>query len=84
VIPIKLSARTELSLEWTNLFSRLAKRRAHLGLSRLARYASDQGIEPEGVNDELIQNFIAAGFQVDLLLDDDRERERKSRALTDL
>ena len=60
VIPIKLNVKAEFSPEWVNLFSRLAGRTAHLGLSRLARYASDQGIAPEGINDELIDGFIAA------------------------
>jgi integrase len=60
VIPIRLNVKAEFSPEWVVLFSRLAGRKAHLGLSRLARYASDQGIAPEGINDEVIDGFIAA------------------------
>jgi integrase len=60
VIPTELNVKAKLSPEWVDLFSRLASRKAHLGLSRLARYASDQGITPEGINDEVIDGFIAA------------------------
>ena len=60
VIPIKLSVRAKLSPEWIDFFTRLAGRKAHLGLSRLARYAGVQGIPPEGINDEVINGFIAA------------------------
>jgi hypothetical protein len=49
----------ELSHAWVDLFSRLAGRRAHLGLSRLARYASTQGINPGGINGEVINDLIA-------------------------
>jgi integrase len=60
VIAIKLNVNTKLIPEWVDLFSRLASRKAHFGLSRLARYASEQGIAPEGINDEVIDGFIAA------------------------
>jgi hypothetical protein len=43
VIPIKLNVKAEFSPEWVDLFSRLAGRKAHLGLSRLARYAQRSG-----------------------------------------
>ena len=59
-IPVELTTRRKLSPSWDQLFARLAKRRAHLGLSRLARYASEHGIEPEEVNDQVIANLIAA------------------------
>ena len=49
-----------MSLDWVDLFERLSGRRAHIGLSRLARYASGQGIAPKGVNDEVIGGFIVA------------------------
>ncbi len=59
-IAIKPTAKRKLSPHWEDLFSRLAERRAHLGLSRLARYASEHGIAPEEVNDEVITNLITA------------------------
>ena len=49
-----------LSPEWAKLFKRLSGRRAHIGLSRLARYASARGIKPGDVNDDVIVGFIAA------------------------
>jgi integrase len=49
-----------LSPEWAKLFKRLSGRRAHIGLSRLARYASARGIKPGDVNDDVIVAFIAA------------------------
>jgi integrase len=60
VIPIKLNGKAKLSPEWIDLLSRLSKQRAHLGLARLARFASDQGIKPEGMNDRVIDEFMAA------------------------
>jgi integrase len=60
VSPVKAEAKSPLSLDWVDLFERLSGRRAHIGLSRLARYASGQGIAPKGVNDEVIGGFIVA------------------------
>lgn len=54
------NAKNALSAAWRELFKRLSGRRAHLGLSRLARYASANGIEPGTVNDEVIVSFIGA------------------------
>jgi hypothetical protein len=59
-IPVEATTRRELRPSWDALFARLAKRRAHLGLSRLARYASEHGIEPEEVNDQVVTNLIGA------------------------
>ena len=59
-VAIRPAAKRKLSPGWDDLFARLASRRAHLGLSRLARYASAHGIEPEEVNNEVITNLIAA------------------------
>jgi hypothetical protein len=42
------------------LFARLSRKRAHLGLSRFARYASARGIDPEAVNDAIVADFINA------------------------
>jgi integrase len=49
-----------LSPAWVELFRRLAGRRAHIGLSRLARYAIAWGIDPKDVNDKAIEGFIAS------------------------
>jgi integrase len=59
-IPVEATTKRKLSARWDDLFARLAKRRAHLGLSRLARYAGEHRIEPEEVNDAVISNLIAA------------------------
>jgi hypothetical protein len=58
LIPLTANPRAELSPEWIELFDRVSERRAHLGLSRLARYASAQGITPGGINDEVVGGFI--------------------------
>ena len=55
-----VAGRKSLSPEWAKLFGCLSSRRAHIGLSRLASYASAQGIKPSEINDELIAGFIAA------------------------
>jgi integrase len=60
VLPIKSGAKGSLSREWVKLFETLKGRRAHIGLSRLARHASVEGIEPKDVNDAVIDRFIAA------------------------
>jgi integrase len=53
-------AKNALSVAWRELFKRLSGRRAHLGLSRLAGYASANGIEPGTVDDEVIVSFVGA------------------------
>ena len=45
---------------WRRLFATLSGKRAHLGLSRFARYASVRGIAPDEVDDSIIADFIAA------------------------
>ena len=52
--------------EWVELLERLSGRRAQIGLSRLARYASAHGITPGDVNDAVIVGFIAAVRQESL------------------
>ena len=52
------SARTPLSPKWKKLFAKLTARRAHLGLSRLARHGSAKGVAPEQINDAAIEAFI--------------------------
>ena len=49
-----------MSPAWVDLFERLSGRRAHIGLSRLARFASARGIAPKDINDEVIGDLIAA------------------------
>jgi hypothetical protein len=58
--PMKIESKAALSPEWRQLFARLSGRRASLGLSRLGHYASAKGIQPEGVNDEIIDGLMAA------------------------
>jgi integrase len=53
------SARVPLSPAWQALRQELSTRRAHLGLSRFVRYASERGIAPSGVDDSTIEAFIA-------------------------
>jgi integrase len=60
VMPVRVGVKKALRPSWIELFRGLAGRRAHLGLSRLARYASTQGIEPDEINDEVIVGFITA------------------------
>ena len=42
--PVKAELKAPLSPAWLDLFERLSGRRAHIGLSRLARYASARGV----------------------------------------
>src|SRR5262245_1030418 len=49
-----------LSPEWVELLKRLSGRRAQIGFSRLARYASAHDIKPGEVNDDVIDDFIAS------------------------
>src|ERR1035437_4547712 len=58
--PIQRPARTPLSPAWKKLFTGLSGRRAHLGLSRLARHASAKGIEPQEIDNATIETFITA------------------------
>jgi integrase len=60
LMPMRPWHKGRLGPAWRQLFARLSRRRAHLGLSRFARYASAQGIHPEAVNDATVANFITA------------------------
>ena len=60
VRPLKIELRSPLNPDWVDFFERLSGRRAHIGLSRLARYASSKGIPPKGITDEAIAEFIAS------------------------
>jgi integrase len=59
ILPVKNGTKSGLSPEWVKLFEALKGRRAHTGLSRLARYASAEGVEPRDINDGVIDRFIA-------------------------
>jgi integrase len=54
------TAKKPLSPAWVKLFGRVSGRRAHIGLCRLAGYASAHGIDPGEINDDVIAGFIAA------------------------
>jgi integrase len=56
---IRGGATRPMSPAWVELFRRLSGRRPHIGLSRLARYASSQGIEPKDIDDHAIDKFMA-------------------------
>jgi integrase len=58
--PIPRVAKAPLSTGWKKLMAKLSGRRAHLGLSRLARYASAKGLEPEEISDAALADFIKA------------------------
>jgi integrase len=58
-LPIESQRKLPLSPAWLELFNRLSGRRAHIGLSRLARFASAHGIAPKDVNDEVIGDLVA-------------------------
>ena len=58
VTPLTAAGRSPLSPAWADLFVRLSGRRAHIGLSRLARYASRQGITPADTNDDVLRGFM--------------------------
>ena len=60
LMPMRQWHKGRLAPAWRQLFARLSRRRAHLGLSRFARYASARGIDPEAVNDATVADFITA------------------------
>jgi integrase len=57
--PVRTFARTPLSPAWKTFFAKLKQKRAHIGLGRLARYASANGIKPQNIDDSAIHAFIA-------------------------
>jgi integrase len=60
LIALKPTGKSPLSPAWADLFEHLSGRRAHIGLSRLARFASARGLAPQEINDEVIAELIAA------------------------
>src|SRR5262245_8658892 len=59
-VKVKSTGKPVLSPAWVELFARLSGRRAHIGLSRLARFASARGLAPKDMNDGVIAELIAA------------------------
>jgi hypothetical protein len=59
-VKVKLPGMPILSPAWLDLFGRLSGRRAHIGLSRLARFASARGLAPKDISDDVIAELIAA------------------------
>jgi hypothetical protein len=57
---VERSAKTPLSAAWSNLMAKLSDKRAQIGLSRFARYASANGIEPEQIDAVAVERCIAA------------------------
>jgi integrase len=49
-----------LSPGWTRLLDKLPNRRGGIGLARLARHASQEGIEPDQIDDAALERFITA------------------------
>jgi integrase len=62
LVPGKLESRGKpvLSPAWVDLFARLSGQRAHIGLSRLARFASARGLAPKEITDGVIGELMAA------------------------
>jgi integrase len=58
--PIPRVAKIPLNTGWKKLMAELSAKRTHLGLSRLARYASAKGLEPEEIDDAALTDFISA------------------------
>jgi hypothetical protein len=57
--PVLTSSKAALSPPWADLLTRLPAKRARIGLSRLARFASAVGITPGEINDQALERFIA-------------------------
>jgi integrase len=58
--PVRSPGKAALSPAWSALLAKLPKRREGIGLSRLARHASAQGMAPQQINDAVLAGFIAA------------------------
>jgi integrase len=58
-VKVKSPGNPVLSPTWIDLFARLSGRRAHIGLSRLARFASTRGLAPKEINDEVIGELMS-------------------------
>jgi integrase len=60
LLPVNAERKVVLSPEWRQLFARLSGRRTNIGLSRLGHFASAKEVQPGGINDEIINEFMAA------------------------
>jgi integrase len=58
--PLERFTKAPLRASWKELVAALSARRAHIALSRLARYASANGVDPIKINDAVIEEFITA------------------------
>jgi integrase len=56
--PIPNATKVPFSTGWTRLMAEQSAKRAQIGLSRLARYASAKELEPEEINDAALTDFI--------------------------
>ena len=56
--PIPNAPKIPFSTGWKSLMAELSAKRAQIGLSRLARYASAKGLEPEEIDDATITDLI--------------------------
>lgn len=52
---------------WANLMRQLSDKRSQIGIWRLARYASGQGIDPGQINDTVLNEFMVAVREGSLL-----------------
>jgi integrase len=57
---VRSPGKAALSPAWSALLAKLPKRREGIGLSRLARHASAQGIAPQQIDDAALAGFITA------------------------
>jgi integrase len=60
LIALKPTGKSPLNPAWALFLAKLPKRRQGIGLSRLARHASTEGIEPQRIDDAAIERFISA------------------------
>ena len=58
--PLPSRGKGALSPGWTAVAGQAAKASEGIGLSRLARHASREGIEPQQIDDAAIESFINA------------------------
>lgn len=79
VRPLQSTRMSPLSPVWIELFGRLPERRARIGLSSLARYASARGLKPQDITDEVIASFIAAVRDGSLCRDPNRLQRQVTR-----
>jgi integrase len=57
---LRSSGKGALSPSWSRMLAKLPKRRGGIGLSRLARHASRESVEPNQIDDVALDRFITA------------------------